>query len=102
MATFHVSSECEEPGCFYIYPPSYVNELPIKETRIQIQITTSSLSEHSSERIRQRSFHHGRSTRLLLSLPQPQAWRLGEMFRPAQQTSDASDQGISSPSIHGP
>ena len=34
MAIFHVSSECEEPGCFYIYHPIYVNELSIKETRI--------------------------------------------------------------------
>ena len=34
MAIFHVSSECEELGHFYIYDPSYVNELSIKEMRI--------------------------------------------------------------------
>ena len=38
---------------------------------------------------------------LLLSHPQFQAWRLGEMFHPAQQIGDASVQGISSPSLHG-
>ena len=52
MALFHVSYECERPGYFYILPPSCVNKLPIREARIQIQITPSSFREYSSERFR--------------------------------------------------
>ena len=29
-AIFHMLSECEEPGCFYIHPPSQVNKSSIK------------------------------------------------------------------------
>ena len=34
MAIFHVSSECEKPGHFYICHPSHVSKSSIKETGI--------------------------------------------------------------------
>ena len=51
MAFFHVSYECEKLGYFYILPPSCANKLPIREARIQIQITPSSFRKYSSRRI---------------------------------------------------
>ena len=47
MAIFHVSSECEKPGHFYICHPSHVSKPSIKETWILISRshnpTTSSI-----------------------------------------------------------
>ena len=102
MATFHVSSECEEPGCFYIYPPSCVNELPIKKTRIQIQITPSSLGEPSSERTQQRSVPPWPVDAAPPLAPLAPSLEIGRDVLSRIAISDASDQGISSPSVHGP
>ena len=90
-------------GIFYVLPPSCANNLPIREARIQIQITPSSFREYSSERLRPKNpFHHGSSTRLLLSRSQPSARRLEEMFYPAQRAGDAPSGGISPSGLHGP
>ena len=45
MAFLHVSYECEKPGYSYVLPPSCANKPPIREARIQIQITFCAVEE---------------------------------------------------------
>ena len=78
MAFFHASYECEKLGYFYVLPHSRANKLPIREARIQIQITSSSLRKHSSRRIRHQTHSNMDSRRGPSSRapsPKPGDWR---------------------------
>ena len=97
-----MSSECEEPGCFYTYPLAMRMSCLLKRRRFRSKPHHPPLASIHRSAPESNPFHHGRSMQLLLSFLQPQARRLGEVFRPTQPTSEASDPGISPPSVYGP
>ena len=88
-------------GVFYVLPPSCANNLPIREARIQIQITIFLPQILIGALSTKNPFHHGPSTRLLFSRSQPFARRLEEMLCSAQRAGEAPSGGISPSGLHG-